>query len=126
MDTKKERGTITPLTPYLAQKWAGEGMRLKEIAAILNRNKQEIQRALEKPLHPEDYACMERYRRIVPEGGVDKRTRMEKECIARRWAAFQKKVGADVVKRAETLRAGNSKNSLRPPAQRREETSWKK
>ena len=40
----------TPDTVYLIHKWHREGMKVKEIAELLNRSVENVQKALRKPL----------------------------------------------------------------------------
>ena len=59
---RKDRESVTALTPYLAQKYLREGYCPREIAEILNRSERTIRTVLQKKLPKEAYERMEIYR----------------------------------------------------------------
>ena len=48
-------------TVYLVHKWYREGMKVKEIAELLNRSVENVQEALEKPITHSQVESMKRY-----------------------------------------------------------------
>lgn len=52
---------FSEITPYLIHKYYQEGMPPKEIASILRRNIQSIEKALETPLKPEEQKSVDYY-----------------------------------------------------------------